>query len=256
MGKSLGLVIRFSGSGCKVTTWTEIELPGKLPEKSLFQLRNSDMNATPTWEGSGRLGSLPGDLPILCNFLVLTPRALALALVTPHQGGCPRQITCPDSLWLIHHHSIVAKESFPKDRSCHSPTHRIQCSLLGCIWHSRLSDIASGPIQLSRLPEAPQANPLITSCLVPLESSLPVGVYLLLHNPVKVFFQETFARDHNPAGPPWYFASPPSLRPHRHHILTICLFLIHSFCQCIFSEPQWMLGPHILSGRTEIQIQV
>ena len=256
MGRSLGLVIRFSGSGCKVRTCAEIELPGKLPGKSLFQLRNSDMNATPILGGSGWLGSLPGDLPMLCNFLVLIPRALALALVTPHQGGRPRQITCPDSLWLIPHHSIVAKESFPKERSCQSPTERIQCSLPACICHSRLSDIASGPIQLCRLPEAPQANPLITSCLVPLESSLPGGIYLLLHNPVKVFFLETFLRDHNPAGPSCYFASLPSLLPHRHHILTICLFLIHSFCQCIFSEPHWMLGPHILSGRTEIQIQV
>lgn len=113
MGRSLGLVIQFSPSGCKARKCTEIELLGKLPGKSLFQCRNSASNATPILGGgSGWLGSLPWNLPILYHFFILTLTALVLALVLPHHSGHPGQSTCPDSLWFIQHHFIVDTDHF------------------------------------------------------------------------------------------------------------------------------------------------
>ena len=168
MGRSLGLVIQFSGSGCKVRKCTEIELLGKLPGKSLFQCRNSALNTTPILGGgSGWLGSLPWDLPILCHFFILIPTALVLALVSPHHGGHPGQSMCPDSLWFIQHHFTVATDHFlrtdPASLILKNPAltprpHLASKALQHCQWpHPSL--------QTPRGPEGQSS--LTTSCLVP-----------------------------------------------------------------------------------------
>lgn len=90
MERSIGLVLSFSGSGCKPIKSTEIGLPGKLPGKSIRKVETvieCHYNI-----GQVRVAGLPQGLLIVCFFFILIPRALALALITPHQGGHHGQI--------------------------------------------------------------------------------------------------------------------------------------------------------------------
>lgn len=163
MGRSLGLVIQFSGSGCKVRKCTEIELLGKLPGKSLFQCRNSALKASPILgDGSGWLGSLHWDLPILLSFLYIDPHSLSSGpcFAIPWWPSWTKHVS-----WLPVVHSAsfhCGHGSFPKDKSCQSSTQESSA-------HSQAPPGIQGSptlsVTTSESPDSPRDS-LTTCCLV------------------------------------------------------------------------------------------
>lgn len=159
---------------------TEIELLGKLPGKSLFQCRNSALIASPILGGgSGWLGSLHRDLPILLSFLYIDPHSLSSGpcFATPWWPSWTKHVS-----WLPVVHSAsfhCGHGSFPQGQILPVFYSRIQCSLPGPTWHPRLSTLSVTSLSL----QTPRGPSLTTCCLVPPKSSLPTGEYLLLHNP-------------------------------------------------------------------------
>lgn len=198
-GRSVGLVIQFSGSGCKVRKCTEIELLGKLPGKSLFQCRNSALNASPIL-GVGQDGwAASTEICQYCyHFLYIDPHSLSSGpcFATPWWPSWTKHVS-----WLPVVHSAsfhCGHGSFPKDQILPVFYSRIQCSLPGPTWHPRLSTLS---VTISESPDSPRAS-LTTCCLVPPRVFLPTGEYLLLHNQLKHCSKENFLKDTNLADLP------------------------------------------------------